>query len=153
MSTSISAALVASGGPDWLERRRQAALAKLETLESPTASEEIWRYSPIASRDLVNAERGTEVSITHDLPMAPTITVRADSITIGDLPKGVSAERFSEADGAPEVADSDDFLVALNQATITDGLRLRVERAQLVKEPIVILHEIPSGFSSGRVSM
>ena len=153
MSTSISAALVASGGPDWLEQRRRAALAKLETLETPTASEEIWRYSPIASRDLANAERGTAVSIAYDLPVTPTFIVSADTITIGDLPEGVSAERFSDTDGAPEVADGDDFLVALNQATIGDGLRLRVGRAQLIGTPIVILHEIPGGFSSRRVSI
>jgi Fe-S cluster assembly protein SufD len=42
----------ALGGPAWLAERRAAAAERLATLEWPTSSEEIWRYSRIDDFDL-----------------------------------------------------------------------------------------------------
>ena len=39
-------------GPDWLLARRDAAVDRLDGLEWPTATEEIWRYSRIGELDL-----------------------------------------------------------------------------------------------------
>src|SRR5471032_1712261 len=42
----------ALGGPDWLVRRRAAAVERLSAVAWPTPAEEIWRYSRIDQLDL-----------------------------------------------------------------------------------------------------
>jgi len=153
VSTSVSPDLVASGGPAWLEQRRQSALASLATLSPPSASEEIWRYSPIGSRDLLAAERGRDLAPATPIAAEASVTMRGSQISIVSVPDGVTIERLSEVDTAPDIADLEDFLVALNQATMLDGVCVRVGRGQLVAEPIVIVHEVTAGFSASRVSI
>jgi Fe-S cluster assembly protein SufD len=79
--------------------------------------------------------------------------MRGSQISIVSVPDGVTIERLSEVDTAPDIADLEDFLVALNQATMLDGVCVRVGRGQLVAEPIVIVHEVTAGFSASRVSI
>ncbi len=45
-------AALALGGPEWLARRRAAAVERLAGVAWPTPSEEIWRYSRIDQLDL-----------------------------------------------------------------------------------------------------
>src|SRR5690348_11442482 len=42
----------ALGGPEWLVRRRVAAVERLASVTWPTPAEEIWRYSRIDQLDL-----------------------------------------------------------------------------------------------------
>ena len=153
MSTSISPELLASGGPAWLQQRRESARAMLETLTPPSASEEIWRYSPIDSRDVLASRRGADLVDSPEIPASAMVTMRAEEIALGVIPDGVVIERFSESDATPVIADIDDFLVALNQSTLIDGVRVRVARGHLVAAPMVIVHVLAAGFSASRVSI
>lgn len=151
MAPSISPALRGQGGPAWLESRRRQALEVLTTQDAPSASEEIWRYAPIGDRDILIAERSGQTPEASEFSPAATVVIRGGAITVVSAPEGVTIAPFSTSESAPELADPSDFLVALNQATLNDGVHLRVNRGSLIAEPMVIVHELGAGFSSSRI--
>ena len=112
-----------AGEPAWLERRREEAFSRFETLGFPTPKDEAWRYTglqPITGTAWNRVSRGPRLD--------------------GPLPAG--ARLRSLADVERQLARTADFelnaFAALNTALFDAPLVLEIESGAVLSEPISI---------------
>jgi Fe-S cluster assembly protein SufD len=145
-----------------MQARRVEALSNFEQLGMPSASEEVWRYSPIAELDLSRFEMArSEGAVLPELPGS----LRADGVMLLEIVAGtvppVELSRpglqVQAASAHPEgpvllgrILGSSDPIVALNDAQLRDALVIDVGRATVVDAPIVIVHHARTGASFPR---
>jgi Fe-S cluster assembly protein SufD len=112
----LSAALP---GPEWLQRRRAAAVAVLEGASLPSADEEIWRYSRIGELDL---DRFTPASKGWRTSAPGAVDLDDERASL----EGPTADHFTEA----------------NEAFAPSPLLVSVPAGKTITEPIFIEHHI-----------
>jgi len=154
-------------GPDWLTARRMAAAEQLDSLEWPTDSEEIWRYSRIKELDLdrfrpltmeelgpVDAE-----PVPGGGPVAAEAGERSGLIVVRDgrvvhhelddvlASKGVEICGLATCDAQTvgrhigTASDSSpDAYTVLHDAFLAGGAFIHVPRGVVVDRPVVVLH-------------
>ena len=93
-------------GADWLRRRRMTAAEALGTAELPSATEEVWRYSPVGEIDLSDYRLVDSNSETHT--------------SASDLPQRMS-ERFGQICGLAVVRNGAVVAVETTPPTASDG--------------------------------
>ena len=94
-------------GADWLRRRRMAAAEALGTAELPSATEEVWRYSPVGEIDLSDYRLVDSNSETHT--------------SASDLPQRMS-ERFGQTCGLAVVRNGAVVAVETTPPAASGGL-------------------------------
>jgi Fe-S cluster assembly protein SufD len=153
-------AAAALGGPDWIRRRRTAALERLAGLTQPTADgAEVWRYSPIDRLDLdayrpltgpaeTTGLEGAE-ALADEFGAATRVIVRNGRVVSAEgagLPASVGLGGAAALDDAPPelgtVTGRHDFFVALNESFGPDVVVVRVPAGVVLDRPIVIVHWI-----------
>jgi Fe-S cluster assembly protein SufD len=154
-------------GPDWLTARRVAAATRLQTVEWPTTSEEIWRYSRVEELDLdafrpVTADMLGEPGIEGAPgggPLAAEAGERAGLVVVRNgrvvhhsldealVAKGVQVCGLATCDvdeiegllGRCSDASPDAFTL-LHDAFLVGGAVVKVPPGVVVEQPIVVLH-------------
>ena len=154
-------------GPDWLLARRDAAVERLDGLEWPTATEEIWRYSRIGELDLDRyrpvgidqlGEPGVEPApgggpfAAEAGERAGLIVVRNGRVVHHELDEALEAKGVrvcglatcQEADVRPVLGTcsdaSPDAFTHLHDAFLAGGAFVHVPAGVVVERPIVVLH-------------
>lgn len=156
MSDFIRGLLVAQGGPEWLEARREAGRAQWSASQKPTRKTEAWKYTSLhkLEREFSVAEPGAAAAAElPDFGGQRLVFVDGflqDGASELVLPDGVSLVRFADADPAQAerilsrlgtVVSSDQHLFAsLNDATLADGLFLELSPGAELAEPLHIVH-------------
>ncbi len=168
-STSFTAdASRALGGPDWLVRRRMAAVERLAEVELPTAAEEIWRYSRVDDFDLDRyrpvpreelGEPGDERAPGGG-PFAREAGARSGMLVVRDgrvvhheidpalESKGVRVCDLATCGVDDEVqallgtvsASSPDAFTALHDAFVPGGALIWVPDGVVIDDPILVIH-------------
>ncbi|HUI47785.1 MAG TPA: Fe-S cluster assembly protein SufD [Acidimicrobiia bacterium] len=156
----------ALGGPDWLVRRRLAAVERLAGVSWPTPAEEIWRYSRIDQLDLERYRPfvAEELGVEGDERApgggpwgaeagrhAAMIVVRDGRVVHHEVDpaleaKGVRACGIATCDagsigalvGSASSASEDTFTV-LHDAFLAGGAFVHVPAGVVVEDPILIL--------------
>jgi Fe-S cluster assembly protein SufD len=151
---------LSKGAPAWLRTLRRAALARFETLGFPTAKDEEWRNTPVASVADLALERAGEAALDlRDTGIAPAsgprlvfVNGRLDRklTSLADVPAGVEVGSLADVlRTAPEriephlgrVASFEEHAFrALNTAFFEDGAYVFLPRGAVVEHPIEILH-------------
>ena len=155
LSTLTTAAL---GGPEWLNARRGEATEAFEASGLPSATEEVWRYSPIGDLDLEGLELAGASQDEEAPEMGAGIVLHLSAGRTGALPvtpNGLVVSSIStHPDGAAllgVLASISDPMVALNTATLVDGIVIDVARGVALESPILIVHHAGAGLSTPRV--
>lgn len=145
-------------GPDWLQAIRRSALARAAEMSLPSASEEIWRYTPIGDLDLARFAPVVEPGPVRPSRLAGAETI-SDAAAVVDFQDGhlieisirdsaqsqVTIERVSDAEdgesilGATMSAEPDVF-DELNLGLAGDAVVVRIARGAVVEGPVVIRH-------------
>lgn len=166
------------GGPGWLVRRREEALAGFAGRELPSESEEEWHYSQISALDLGafqppaprasrTSEGGAELPeaaarlLAGLGPIAGLVVTRdgaverlerpASAASAGATVASLAAEEAEPA-ALPSLADAPDALWLLSEAFVEDGAFLRVPARAVVEEPFVIVHWLSGAAASHLVA-
>jgi Fe-S cluster assembly protein SufD len=159
-------AAAALGGPDWLARRRTAAIERLAAIEWPTDREEIWRYSRIGELDLeryrplepaeldppgVERAPGGGPLAAEIGEHAGLLVVRNGRVVHHELDPALEAKGVVVCDLATcdeaDVRDalgtcsdaSPDAFTVLHDAFLAGGACVRVPDGVVVDRPIVVL--------------
>ncbi len=157
----------ALGGPDWLVARRVAAAERLGTLEWPSPTEEIWRYSRIDDLDParyrpVPAEELNEPGDERAPgggPWAAEAGVRAATIVVRDgrvvrheIDPALEAKGLRVCDIAmcddelvqrmlgSVASETEDTFTVMHDAFLAGGAFIYVPDGVVVEHPIVVLH-------------
>jgi Fe-S cluster assembly protein SufD len=160
-------ASAAIGGPDWLARRRLAALERLDDLVWPTEHDEIWRYSRIDELDLgryrpvspaeldppgVERAPGGGPFAAEIGEHAGLVVVRNGRVVHHEVDDALDAKGVVICDlatcDADDVRDelgrcsdaSPDAFTVLHDAFLAGGACVRVPDGVVVDRPIVVLH-------------
>jgi Fe-S cluster assembly protein SufD len=155
------------GGPDWLVARRVAASERLGTLEWPSPTEEIWRYSRIDDFDParyrpVPAEELNEPGDERAPgggPWAAEAGVRAATIVVRDgrvvrheIDPALEAKGLRVCDIAmcddelvqrmlgSVASETEDTFTVMHDAFLAGGAFIYVPDGVVVEQPIVVLH-------------
>jgi Fe-S cluster assembly protein SufD len=154
-------------GPAWLARRRAAAAECLGTLQWPTPTEEIWRYSRVGELDLeqyrpfaceelgklgIDTAPGGGPVAAEAGERAGLVVVRNGRVVHHRLDPALEAKGVQVCDiatcdqpgdeevlGAASDASPDAFTV-LHDAFVPGGALIRVPAGVVVEQPIVVLH-------------
>ncbi|HZR14730.1 MAG TPA: Fe-S cluster assembly protein SufD [Acidimicrobiia bacterium] len=129
-------------GPDWLAARRAEAASRLAELAWPSASEEIWRYSPIDRFD-PSRYRPDVTPPPQWGGLDPAITSKG--VVVGTL-DAVDDATARELLGTC-ANESPDAFTALHDAFLTGGAFVHVPAGVVVEDPIVVDH---ASFGDGR---
>jgi len=134
----------------WLDGLRSHAAGVLAETEAPSDDEEVWRYSRIASIDLMSyapAKPGTESPEPQLIDgAAATVVVRAGVIVDLEVTEGLGraqVQRVSEhPDGAALLnalrGEAGDAVALLHDANLLDAVVVDVPRGVHVESPIII---------------
>lgn len=149
-------------GLDWLKARREAGAERFGKLGLPTQKLESWKYTRLRPLDdtaytpIADAADATEVK---DLPSIGDVAgrlvfvngrLRQDLSDVNDLPEGV---RFGSLEDAlaenPEwaekhigsvVDDTDQAMLALNDAMMDSGFVLHVAKGVALTKPLEVIY-------------
>ena len=142
-----------TGGPEWLVDLRGRAAVEAASLEAPSATEELWRYSPINDLNLQDfATVGAPSSPTlAQATLERLIGERAATVVLVDgyctsiaapgLPDGVTITSDSEIVPS-DIPSYRSRLDALHDALTPALITVDVPSGVSVSDPIVILHEL-----------
>jgi len=157
--SSISTLTAADlGGPEWLVARRGEAAEAFDAAGLPSATEEVWRYSPIGDLDLEGLEL-SRPSLDEDAPEIGAGLILHLSAghprSIPETPAGLVISLISAHPDGPDLlgslASTSDPLVALNTAALVDGIVIDVARGVVLEAPILVVHHAGSGMSVPRL--
>ena len=148
--------------PQWLAARREAALARFETLGFPTRRDEAWRFTnlrPLQRGSFTPVRDAATASPKLDLWRYPGDAHRVVLVNgrfapalsaIGTLPKGAwlagTAQTLAERpDLAEALLDRTDeegaqSFSALNAALFADGFVLALDAGVALEKPVEIIH-------------
>ncbi|HVE95104.1 MAG TPA: Fe-S cluster assembly protein SufD [Acidimicrobiales bacterium] len=158
MTTALTDLAAALGGPAWLAERRMAAAEEAAAAPMPSASQEVWRYSPIDDLDIERytaapapAERGGALTPLADVDRAALVVVRDGAVVRLDIEAAAAAQGLTVTvlDGeavSPEflgasIGEADAFTLR-NDALASAPIVVRVPRNVVVEQPIVVVHEV-----------
>jgi len=166
LSQSLVDALNA-GSPGWLAEQRLAGLAAFDRLPMPDPKDEVWRYVEL-DFDLAQAD-APEVSgqplpageVEAALPALAGRAVIVDGFLASHEGSLGGGSWWGTANNAPDghsrlgtgiPIDLDKFSAA-SHAFFRDGVMLRLERNQMVAEPLLVEVQVTTGVSFPRITV
>ena len=150
-------------GPEWLQRRREAAFQRFSMTPLPTVEEEVWRYSRIPELDLddyaplVDEGPATDtvptelVEVQERLGACSAVVVVANGqilrVEVNDAlaASGVKVGSLSELDPDGSslgslTGEATSAFAQLHDAFTPDQVLVRIPAGVVVPDPIAILH-------------
>jgi len=150
------------GGPKWLVDRREEGRSAFERMGIPSATQEVWRYSPIGNLELERFAPALAEKVNEDI-IPPQLLENAATVVrvLGGTPQiashdlaGLSVTTASaHAEGQEllgSVVGGHETIVALNDGYLSDAIIIDVKRGALIEQPIVIVHHVAPGASFPR---
>jgi Fe-S cluster assembly protein SufD len=127
----------ALGGPEWLVERRVAAAEALSTVEWPSQTHEIWRYSRIDEFDLDRYRPRVDDERRLTIPELPE-EYGSKGVVVGDIREVDDAE-LEQWFGTCSDASPDAFTL-LHDAFVAGGAYVRVPDGVVVGHPLIVEH-------------
>jgi Fe-S cluster assembly protein SufD len=117
--------------PAWLSERRQKGASLTESLPRPDHKSKGWEFTDLSGLDIDSYEQaGAEAEVSG-----------AEGATVVSLAEAVSSHAELVQEHLGSLVPSEDFFVARNEASWSDGVLVHVPRGVKVAEPIRI--EVP----------
>ncbi|MGB8697952.1 MAG: hypothetical protein WCD18_00920, partial [Thermosynechococcaceae cyanobacterium] len=152
---------LAAGSSDWLQGVRDRALNLLQDQALPSTRDEDWRFTDLAPLYRTSFQPATAVTVTaadlESWAIADLLRIvvingffAPELSTLDRLPAGLTVESLTTADETvqPYLAQQqgmNEVFTALNTASFTDGVVIRIAKNQSIETPIHLLFLTVSG--------